>query len=72
MIALESRPGAQFFGAFLGRLFQVQSGGAWLNLPSHQLQHLVNHLARAAHLLDLPGRLQYYRHLSSFQLSANS
>src|ERR1035437_170202 len=70
MIALESRLGAQLFGARLGRLFQIQRGDTRLNQPSHQLQHLANHLARAAHLLDLPGRLQYYRQLAN-QLSTS-
>ena len=62
VIALEGRLRAQLVEARFGRLLEIESGRARLDLAAHQLQHLADHLARAAHLLDLLRRLQYNRH----------
>ena len=62
MIPLESGLPAQLGQPRLGRVLQIESRGARLYLASHLLKNLADHPARAAHLLDLLGRLQYNRH----------
>ena len=53
VISLERRLGAQFVDALLGRLLEVERGGARLHLGAHQFEHLADHPARALHLFDL-------------------
>ena len=40
-----------------------------MNAATQHFKYLAGSNSRAAHLLDLFGRLQYYRHSTSFQIS---
>jgi hypothetical protein len=65
MVSLESRLGAQFGYALFRRLFQVERGRSRPNLAANEFEDLADHPARAAHLLDLLGRLQNHSQNSS-------
>ncbi len=62
VIALEGRLGTEFGDARFGHILKIESGRAGLDLAAHQLQHLADDFARAAHLFDLLRRLQHDSH----------
>jgi hypothetical protein len=59
VIPLESSLHTQFSEPCFSSLLQIERGGARLDLAAHQLENLAGYLARAAHLLDFLGRLEY-------------
>ena len=72
VIPLEGGLDAQLGKPAFRRLLQIERGGARLHAAAHQLEHVADDPARAAHLFDLQGRLQYDRHSPSLQLSVIS